>query len=61
MSEAKHNSVPEETGEKAESWHGNKHKKSCGTWLWSWGFPISLNLVPNCNCISLGSRATNYL
>lgn len=24
-------------------------------------FPISLNLVPNGSCISLGSRATNYL
>lgn len=35
-------------------------KESCGTWLWGWDFPISLNSVPNSNCISLGSRATNY-
>lgn len=35
-------------------------QQELGTWLWNWGFPISLNFVPNPNLNSLGTRATNY-
>lgn len=45
MLQAKHNSIPGETVQQAERRHGDKHNKSCGTWLWNWGFPISLNFV----------------